>query len=175
MCFTEDAAGLEAGVEVRPLPTLPEEWKGWWYKACLFSPRAGLQGHILYLDLDTVRPPHPTPPLPPAPATPPRPPPNPTPGYYRVRRCKRPPPQRGAQVLTGSLAPLATYRGGFALLAAAGFRAEEGNADGYNSSVMLWDAGDGDAGDGGAAALRALHDGLTPDVFRCLMRWDHWI
>ena len=52
MCFTEDAAGLEAGVEVRPLPTLPEEWKGWWYKACLFSPRAGLQGHILYLDLE---------------------------------------------------------------------------------------------------------------------------
>jgi len=73
-------------------------------------------------------------------------------------------------VLTGPLAPLAAYQGGFALLAAADFDAEEGNADGYNSSVMLWDAGEG--GDG---PLRSLHDSLTPEVFQCLMRWDHWI
>ena len=33
--------------------------------------------------------------------------------------------------------------GGFALLAAADFNAEEGVADGFNSSVMLWDAGGG--------------------------------
>ena len=56
------------------------------------------------------------------------------------------------------------------MLAAADFDAEEGNADGYNSSVMLWDAGEG--GDG---PLRSLHDSLTPEVFQCLMRWDHWI
>ena len=36
--------------------------------------------------------------------------------------------------------------GGFALLAAADFNAEEGVADGFNSSVMLWDAGGGEGG-----------------------------
>ena len=73
-------------------------------------------------------------------------------------------------VLSGSLVPLAAYNGGFALLAAADFNAEEGNTDGYNSSVMLWDAGGGSD-----APLRQLHDAIAPEVFRCLMRWDHWV
>ena len=63
--------------------------------------------------------------------------------------------------------------GGFALLAAADFNAEEGVADGFNSSVMLWNAGDG--GGGGGGPLRSLHDSLTAGVFKCLMRWDHWV
>ena len=62
--------------------------------------------------------------------------------------------------------------GGFALLAAADFSAEENVADGFNSSVMLWDAG---GGGGDASPLRWLHDSLTVGVFRCLMRWDHWV
>jgi len=70
--------------------------------------------------------------------------------------------------------------GGFALLAAADFNAEEGVADGFNSSVMLWDAGgggegDGSGGRGGGGPLRSLHDSLTAGVFKCLMRWDHWV
>ena len=65
ICFTDDPTDLLPEVEARPLPT--REWTGWWYKAYLFSTAAGLQGRILYLDLDTV--------------------------------------------LTGSLAPLATYQG----------------------------------------------------------------
>ena len=68
--------------------------------------------------------------------------------------------------------------GGFALLAAADFNAEEGVADGFNSSVMLWDAGGGGGGGGeseGGGPLRSLHDSLTAGVFKCLMRWDHWV
>lgn len=65
ICFTDDPTDLLPEIEARPLPT--REWTGWWYKAYLFSTAAGLQGRILYLDLDTV--------------------------------------------LTGSLAPLATYQG----------------------------------------------------------------
>ena len=52
----------------------------------------------------------------------------------------------------------------------AGFEAEEGFADGYNTSAILWEAG-GAAG----AALAVLHDALRPEVFECLMRWDHWV
>ena len=43
---------------------------------------------------------------------------------------------------------------------------------------MLWDAGGGGGGagaGGGGAPLRVLHDGLAAAVFRCLMRWDHWL
>ncbi len=74
-------------------------------------------------------------------------------------------------MIVGSLAPLvASWRGGFATLSAAGFEAEEGIADGYNSSAMMWDSSSSDLG-----GLDALHDALTPEVFRCLMRWDHWL
>merc|ERR1711862_179120 len=52
LCFTEDSAGLEDGIEARPLPKgLPL----WWGKAYLFSSEAGLDGHrVLFLDLDQV-------------------------------------------------------------------------------------------------------------------------
>ena len=54
VCFTEDASGLDADVEVKPLPSKNAAWKGWWYKAHVFSATAGLRGRVLYLDLDTV-------------------------------------------------------------------------------------------------------------------------
>ena len=41
ICFTDDASGLEAEVEARALPQSARE--GWWHKAFLFSPAAGLQ------------------------------------------------------------------------------------------------------------------------------------
>ena len=52
VCFTEDRAGLDDGIEARPLPdNLPL----WWGKAYLFSEEAGLDGHrVLFLDLDQV-------------------------------------------------------------------------------------------------------------------------
>ena len=35
---------------------------------------------------------------------------------------------------------------------------------------MLWDAGSASG-----AVLATLHDALRPEVFQCLMRWDHWV
>lgn len=72
----------------------------------------------------------------------------------------------------GSLDPLLRYTGGFATLSASGFRAEEGVIGGYNSSVMLWQAGGRTET---SRRLRALHDALSTHVPRCLMRWDHWV
>ena len=130
VCFTDDAEGLEAGVEARPLP-VRDDWEGWWFKAYLFSREAQLSGRVLYLDLDTV--------------------------------------------IVGPLSPLLAYTGAFATLAAAYFQAEEGVADGFNSSAMLWDAGGGGLFASRASPLAPLHDALSPSVFRCLMRWDHWV
>ena len=70
-------------------------------------------------------------------------------------------------VLVGSLAPLRAYAGPFATLSTEGFDAEEGFVDGYNTSVILWDGAD--------PSLRGLFDALRPEVFQCLMRWDHWV
>lgn len=58
VCFTDDASGLEDGVEVRPLPVCrvpdrPEIQA--WRKISLFTPQlADLQGPTLFLDLDVV-------------------------------------------------------------------------------------------------------------------------
>ena len=78
-------------------------------------------------------------------------------------------------VIVGPLSPLLAYTGAFATLAAAYFQAEEGVADGFNSSAMLWDAGGGGLFASRASPLAPLHDALSPSVFRCLMRWDHWV
>ena len=64
-----------------------------------------------------------------------------------------------------------------------GFGAEEGFSDGYNTSVMLWDAGrqgssgdgSGAGGGGGGGELSSLHEALCEAVPACLMRWDHWV
>lgn len=50
VCFTDDASGLAAGVEARPL--FDSGLKGWWPKASLFSSSAGLDGRVMYIDLD---------------------------------------------------------------------------------------------------------------------------
>lgn len=57
ICFTDDATGLDADIDVRPLPEidLPES-RRWtfWRKLALFDPRLGITGPCLYLDLDIV-------------------------------------------------------------------------------------------------------------------------
>jgi len=52
VCFTDDPAGLDEGIEVRPLPaSLP----GWWSKLALFRPGLFPIGdRVVFLDLDTV-------------------------------------------------------------------------------------------------------------------------
>ncbi|CAG9328941.1 unnamed protein product [Blepharisma stoltei] len=49
-CFTENPEGLDEGIRVVPLA---ENWSGWWGKATLFSEH-GLEGRLVYIDLDTV-------------------------------------------------------------------------------------------------------------------------
>lgn len=49
-CFTDDAQGLDEGIETRPLPP---GLTGWWNKLYLFAPGA-LTGRVLFIDLDTV-------------------------------------------------------------------------------------------------------------------------
>ena len=55
VCFTEDSNGLNPEIEVKPLPNVPKHITGWFYKLAFFQPNlAGLQGTILYFDLDVV-------------------------------------------------------------------------------------------------------------------------
>lgn len=52
VCFTENTTGIDAHIQVEPLPTLPVE--GWWFKPMFFNPALGLNGTRLFLDLDIV-------------------------------------------------------------------------------------------------------------------------
>jgi hypothetical protein len=58
VAFTDDAAGLDPGVEVRPIPPirLPASGLGGspWRKLALWSRDLGVEGDILFMDLDTV-------------------------------------------------------------------------------------------------------------------------
>ena len=57
VCFTEDAAGIEPDIEVRPLPEvrLTNTTGRFWTKLGIFSsPLADLTGPVLWLDLDVV-------------------------------------------------------------------------------------------------------------------------
>lgn len=58
ICFTDDATGLDAGIEALPLPDLglpPGHKDSRWRKLALFRrDLAGLQGTALFLDLDLV-------------------------------------------------------------------------------------------------------------------------
>lgn len=52
-CLTEDAQGLDPLIHHLPLET--SDLKGWWYKLALFKKDFyGLEGDILYFDLDVV-------------------------------------------------------------------------------------------------------------------------
>ncbi|KGJ15560.1 hypothetical protein [Paracoccus sanguinis] len=57
ICFTDDATGLDPGIEARPLPALdlpPGSGDTRWRKLALFNPDLGLTGTALFLDLDLV-------------------------------------------------------------------------------------------------------------------------
>ena len=54
-CFTDHVKLqklVQGDIRVRSMPY--HNFKGWWNKMTLFSPKANLQGEILYLDLDLV-------------------------------------------------------------------------------------------------------------------------
>jgi hypothetical protein len=58
VCFTDDPAGMDSGVEALPLPSmeLPERarWDGW-RKLSVWQPElSGITGDVLYLDIDLV-------------------------------------------------------------------------------------------------------------------------
>jgi hypothetical protein len=53
ICFTEDTRDLDPVIEVRDLPKVPG-MQGWWYKPMFFNPALGLDGTILFLDLDLI-------------------------------------------------------------------------------------------------------------------------
>jgi hypothetical protein len=53
ICFTEDSRDLDTSIEVRPLPQKPG-MQGWWYKPMFFDPELGIDGTILFLDLDLI-------------------------------------------------------------------------------------------------------------------------
>jgi hypothetical protein len=51
VCLTDDPRGLNPLIKVK---TLPDDLTGWWCKPYMFSNDLGLNGTILYLDLDVV-------------------------------------------------------------------------------------------------------------------------
>eukprot|EP00913_Durusdinium_trenchii_P002764 g2556.t1 len=69
------------------------------------------------------------------------------------------------EVIVGSLEPLASYRGPFALLRTDGIACELAEG-GYNSSVISWTGG---------PFWRPLFQCLTPSVLRYVHRFDHWL
>ena len=52
VCFTENSEGIDEDINVMPLPNLPID--GWWYKPLFFNPKLGLNGTLLFLDLDLI-------------------------------------------------------------------------------------------------------------------------
>ena len=56
ICFTDNGKGLSDKIEVRPLPEtdLPPDRERGWRKLSLFRKDVGLEGRVLFLDLDTV-------------------------------------------------------------------------------------------------------------------------
>jgi len=53
VCFTEDATGINPGIQVMPIQKHPEI-NGWWYKTMFFNPNLGIHGTVLYIDLDVI-------------------------------------------------------------------------------------------------------------------------
>lgn len=56
ICFTDNDKGLDSAIESRPLPEmdLPPDKERGWRKLSLFRKNVGLEGRVLFLDLDTV-------------------------------------------------------------------------------------------------------------------------
>lgn len=57
VCFTDDTAGIHPHIETRPIPEIPlgsaPIWSGW-RKLASVSPELGLEGTVLFLDLDLI-------------------------------------------------------------------------------------------------------------------------
>lgn len=53
VCLTEQPQGINDGIKIIPLH-LDSRITGWWYKPYFFNPNLGVDGTILYLDLDVV-------------------------------------------------------------------------------------------------------------------------
>ena len=53
ICFTEQPANLVPGIRVIDLELMPGI-EGWWYKPMFFNPNLGLDGVVLFLDLDMI-------------------------------------------------------------------------------------------------------------------------
>ena len=53
VCYTEDATGIDSSIQIEPL-NLISGVQGWWYKPMFFNPQLGLEGTILFFDLDVV-------------------------------------------------------------------------------------------------------------------------
>jgi hypothetical protein len=52
ICMTENAQGLNPHIKVIGLET--KGLSGWWYKPTFFSPNLGLDGTVLFIDLDVI-------------------------------------------------------------------------------------------------------------------------
>jgi hypothetical protein len=52
VCMTEDPNGLNP--EIRDIELKTSEYDGWWYKPTVFDPSLGLEGTVLFIDLDVV-------------------------------------------------------------------------------------------------------------------------
>lgn len=52
-CFTENRKGLDPNIKVIDLFLHPRI-QGWWYKTYFFNPNIGLNGTLLYFDLDVI-------------------------------------------------------------------------------------------------------------------------
>jgi hypothetical protein len=52
VCFTENPEGIDKHIITKPLPALP--LVGWWFKPWMFSKDTGLDGTVLFLDLDLI-------------------------------------------------------------------------------------------------------------------------
>lgn len=53
VCLTDDTSGLKSDITTISLQT-HKDIHGWWYKTFLFDPKLGLEGSILFIDLDVV-------------------------------------------------------------------------------------------------------------------------
>ena len=56
VCYTDDSKNFESGIEARPLPEMeiPNDNERGWRKLALFRKDVGLEGRVLFMDLDTV-------------------------------------------------------------------------------------------------------------------------
>ena len=53
VCLTENSKNLDSGIKILDLE-LMDSIEGWWYKPTIFNPELGLNGTILFLDLDMI-------------------------------------------------------------------------------------------------------------------------